>query len=117
MPLSPEQLIADVEDGLLIHGDGSWSIDMQRRNFQFGGQIGYLIKNGKIDSMVRDFAFQSNTVEFWNSCDGICSEEHAGVGGSYHCGKGQPGQVAPVSHGSAPARFRQVNTINTNTRI
>jgi len=115
-PLSPDEMIGDIEDGLLIHGDGSWSIDMQRRNFQFGGQVGYLIKNGKIDSPVRDFAFQSSTLEFWNSCDAICSEEHAGVGGSYYCGKGQPCQVAPVSHGSAPARFRQINTINTNTR-
>lgn len=115
-PLSPDELIADVDDGLLIEGNGSWSIDMQRRNFQFGGQTGYLIKNGKIDTMARDFAFQASTVEFWNACDGICSAEYAAVGGTFNCGKGQPVQSAPVSHGSSPARFRNINTINTNTK-
>ncbi|MDR3710512.1 MAG: TldD/PmbA family protein [Capsulimonadaceae bacterium] len=111
--LTREDLIAGVEDGLLIEGDGSWSIDQQRRNFQFGGQLGYSIKNGKVDSLVRDFAFQSNTLEFWNSCDAIGGPDTFELYGTYFCGKGQPCQAAPVSHGSSPARFRNVNTINT----
>jgi TldD protein len=112
-PLSPEDLVAGVEDGIMIEGDGSWSIDQQRRNFQFGGQLFHRIKNGKIDGMLRDVAYQSMTLDFWNACDAICSEEHYELGGSYFCGKAQPSQIAPVSHGSAPARFRQINVINT----
>lgn len=111
--LSVADLIADIEDGLLIEGNGSWSIDQQRRNFQFGGQLGYTIKNGKLDNLVRDFAFQSNTLEFWNSCDAIASPDFYEVHGTYYCGKGQPPQVSPVSHGSSPTRFRQVKTIFT----
>ena len=111
--LSPADLIAGVEDGLLIEGDGSWSIDQQRRNFQFGGQLGYLIKNGAIDTMTRDFAFQSSTLDFWNSCDAVAGPEYFELHGTYWCGKGQPPQVAPVSHGASPARFRGIDTINT----
>ena len=112
-PLSPDDLIAGVDDGVLIHGNGSWSIDQQRRNFQFGGQVFHQIKNGKIIGMLRDVAFQGTTPEFWNSCDAICSREHYALGGSYYCGKAQPTQAAPVSHGSAPARFRRVTFLNT----
>jgi TldD protein len=77
----------------------------------------YRIKGGKIDGMLRDVAFQSMTLDFWRSCDAVCSEEHYKLGGSYYCGKAQPGQVAPVSHGSAPARFRGVNFINTGRKV
>jgi TldD protein len=115
--LSPNDLIAGIDDGVMIKGDGSWSIDQQRRNFQFGGQVFYRIKGGKIDGMLRDVAFQSMTLDFWRSCDAVCSEEHYKLGGSYYCGKAQPGQVAPVSHGSAPARFRGVNFINTGRKV
>ncbi|MDB5033446.1 MAG: TldD protein [Chlorobi bacterium] len=111
--LSPEDLIAGIDDGVMIKGDGSWSIDQQRRNFQFGGQVFYQIKGGKITGMLRDVAFQAMTLDFWRSCDAVCSREHYKLGGSYYCGKAQPGQVAPVSHGCAPARFRNVNFINT----
>ena len=110
---APQDLIAGIDDGVLIHGDGSWSIDQQRRNFQFGGQIFSRIKGGKIDGMYRDVAFQAMTLDFWRSCDAICSKEHYALGGSYWCGKAQPGQIAPVSHGSSPARFRNVTFINT----
>lgn len=110
---SPQDLISGIDDGVLIHGDGSWSIDQQRRNFQFGGQVFYKIKGGKIDGVYRDVAFQAMTLDFWRSCDAVCSSEHYALGGSYWCGKAQPGQVAPVSHGSAPARFRGVRFINT----
>lgn len=110
---SVEDLIAEVDDGVLVSGDGSWSIDQQRRNFQFGGQVFQSIKGGKIVGALRDVAFQAMTLDFWRSCDAICSKEHYALGGSYWCGKAQPGQVAPVSHGSAPARFRGINFINT----
>ena len=115
--LTPDDLIAGIEDGVLIKGDGSWSIDQQRRNFQFGGQMFYEIKGGKITHPLRDVAFQAMTLDFWNSCDAVCSKEFYELGGSYYCGKAQPEQVAPVSHGSAPARFRNINFINTKRKV
>lgn len=114
---TPEDLIGGVDDGVLIKGNGSWSIDQQRRNLQFGGQACYLIKGGKIVGMLRDVAYQAMTLDFWNACDGICSREFYELGGSYWCGKAQPEQSAPVSHGSAPARFRGINFINTGRTL
>lgn len=108
-----DSLIADVEDGIYIDGDGSWSIDQQRYNFQFTGQVFHKIKNGKLDGMYRDVAYQGNSVDFWKSCDGLGGKSTYELGGAFNCGKGQPGQVAPVSHGAVPARFRQVNILNT----
>ncbi len=112
--LSLKDLIADTEHGIYIVGDGSFSIDMQRNNFQFTGQAFYDIKNGQIIGMLRDVAYQGNTVDLWNSCDAICDESEYKLGGSLFCGKGEPGQVSPVSHGSSPARFRKVNILNTS---
>jgi TldD protein len=112
--LSLSDLIADTEDGIYIVGDGSWSIDMQRYNFQFTGQAFYEIKNGEITGMLRDVAYQGNTVDFWNSCDAICDSSEYKLGGSFFCGKGEPPQVAPVNHGSSPARFRKINILNTS---
>lgn len=112
--LSLNDLIADTESGIYIVGAGSWSIDMQRYNFQFTGQAFWEIKNGKIAGMLRDVAYQGNTVDFWNSCDTICDESEYKLGGSFFCGKGEPGQASPVSHGSSPARFRKVNILNTS---
>jgi TldD protein len=114
--ISIDQLISDVKDGIYIIGDGSWSIDQQRYNFQFGGQVFYEIKNGKIGRMLRDVAYQGNTVDFWNSCDGICGQNEYHLGGAFNCGKGQPQQIAPVSHGAVPARFRKVNVLNTDRK-
>lgn len=114
---SLDDLIADTEDAILIFGDGSWSIDMQRYNFQFTGQEFWEIKNGKKAGMLKDVAYQGNTVDFWNSCDALCSEEEYRLGGSLFCGKGEPGQISPVSHGSVPARFRKVNILNTKSEI
>jgi TldD protein len=111
--LSLDDLIADTESGIYIMGDGSWSIDMQRYNFQFTGQEFWEIKKGKIVGMLRDVAYQGNTVDFWNSCDAICDASEYRLGGSLFCGKGEPGQVSPVSHGSSPSRFRKVNILNT----
>jgi len=112
--LSLNELIESTDEGIYIIGDGSWSIDMQRYNFQFTGQAFYEIKGGKIIGMLKDVAYQGNTVEFWNSCDAVCDESEYKLGGSFFCGKGEPGQVAPVSHGCAPARFRKVNILNTS---
>jgi TldD protein len=113
---SLDDLISGVKRGIYIMGNGSWSIDQQRHNFQFGGQLFYEIKNGKLGPMLRDVAYQSNTVDFWNSMDGIGDKSTYFLGGAPNCGKGQPEQTAPVSHGAVPARFRQVNVLNTGTQ-
>ncbi len=110
---SLEDLFSGVKRGIYIMGNGSWSIDQQRHNFQFGGQLFYEIKNGKLGGMLRDVAYQSNTVEFWNSMDGLGDKSTYFLGGAPNCGKGQPEQAAPVSHGAVPARFRQVAVLNT----
>jgi TldD protein len=111
--VSIEELCSEISDGIYIVGDGSWSIDQQRYNFQFTGQVFYEIKGGKIGQMLRDVAYQGNTVDFWNSCDGLCGKDEYHLGGAFNCGKGQPQQIAPVSHGAVPARFRQINVLNT----
>jgi len=115
--LSPEQVIAGVENGVYIIGAGSFSIDQQRYNFQFGGQLFYEIKNGKITKMLRDVAYQSNTQEFWNSCVQVADERDFRLNGSFFDGKGQPGQISAVSHGSSTARFNGVNVINTERKL
>ncbi len=116
-PLTVDEMIKDVRRGIYIIGDGSFSIDQQRYNFQFGGQLFYEIKDGKIAGMLRDVAYQSNTQEFWNSCSKICDERDYRLGGSFFDGKGQPTQSSAVSHGSATARFNGVNVINTARKI
>jgi TldD protein len=116
-PLSVDDMIKDVENGIYVVGDGSYSIDQQRYNFQFGGQLFYEIKNGEITGMLRDVAYQSNTQEFWNSCSAICDESDFRLGGSFFDGKGQPGQSSAVSHGSSTTRFDGINVINTARRI
>ncbi|SKA32352.1 TldD protein [Chitinophaga eiseniae] len=115
--LTPAELIKNVERGIFIAGDGSFSIDQQRYNFQFGGQLFYEIKNGQIVGMLKDVAYQSNTQEFWNSCKAIADKRDYRLGGSFFDGKGQPSQVSAVSHGSATARFNGVNVINTARKI
>jgi TldD protein len=113
---SLEDLFAGVDDGIYVVGEGSWSIDQQRYNFQFGGQLFYEVKNGKRGAMLRDVAYQGRTPDFWNAMDGLGDKSTRFVGGSFFCGKGQPGQVAAVSHGAVPARFRQINVLNTERR-
>ena len=112
--ISLEDLISDVHRGIYIVGDNSWSIDMKRLNFQFTGQLFYLIENGKIRSMLKDVAYQGNTLEFWNSCAAVGGPSTYVLGGAFNCGKGQPGQVAPVSHGAPVALFRNINVLNTS---
>lgn len=114
--LSLADLISGTDDSILVIGDNSWSIDQQRYNFQFTAQEFWEVKNGKIGEMLRDAAYQGNTVDFWNSCDALCDDSEYVLGGSFFCGKGQPCQAAPVSHGAVPARFRNVNILNTKTK-
>ena len=116
-PLSVAEMIKDVKKGIYIIGDGSFSIDQQRYNFQFGGQLYYEIKDGQIAGMLKDVAYQSNTQEFWNSCVKICDEKDYRLGGSFFDGKGQPSQSSAVSHGSSTARFNGVNVINTARKL
>ncbi len=113
---SLDDLTGDVKDGIYVVGAGSWSIDQQRYNFQFGGQLFYEIKNGKRGQMLRDVAYQATTTEFWNSLDGLGDRSTYELGGSFYCGKGQPPQIAPVSHGAVPARFRKINVLNTERK-
>jgi TldD protein len=115
--LSVDDMIKNVEKGIYIIGDGSFSIDQQRYNFQFGGQMFYEIKEGKIVGMLRDVAYQSNTQEFWNACGGVCDERDYRLGGAFNDGKGQPSQSNAVSHGSSTARFNGVSVINTARKI
>ena len=110
-------MIKDVEKGIYIIGRGSYSIDQQRYNFQFGGQVFYEIKNGQLAGMLDDVAYQSNTQEFWNSCAQLCDKDDYRTFGSFFDGKGQPGQVSAVSHGSSTTRFNAVNVINTGRKI
>jgi len=111
--LSPADMVKDVENGIYIVGDGSFSIDQQRYNAQFGGQLFYEIKNGKITEMIEDVAYQIRTPEFWNACVAVCDQSDYRMGGSFFDGKGQPGQSSAVSHGSSTARFNGINVINT----
>lgn len=110
-------MIKGVDKGIYIIGRGSYSIDQQRYNFQFGGQVFYEIKNGEIVGMLDDVAYQSNTQEFWNSCVQICDKDDYRTFGSFFDGKGQPAQVSAVSHGSSTTRFNGVNIINTGRKI
>ena len=111
--LSPARMAADIDNGIYIIGRGSYSIDQQRYNAQFGGQLFYEVKGGKVTGMVEDVAYQIRTPEFWNSCSAICDQRDYRLGGSFFDGKGQPAQVSAVSHGSSTARFNGVNVINT----
>jgi TldD protein len=115
--LGVADMIKDVENGIYIIGDGSFSIDQQRYNAQFGGQLFYEIKDGRITGMIEDVAYQMRTPEFWNSCVAICDAGDYRFGGSFFDGKGQPSQVSAVSHGSSTARFNGVNVINTARKL
>ncbi len=113
--LSTDDLIGRVENGIYIVGDKSWSIDMQRYNFQFTGQRFFKIRDGKLDGQVRDVAYQATTTDFWGSMEAVGGESTWRVGGAFNCGKAQPGQVAAVSHGCPSALFRGINVLNTRT--
>ena len=110
---STDELIGDVRRGLYVVGDRSWSIDMQRYNFQFTGQRFYLIRDGALRGQLRDVAYQATTTDFWGSMSAVGGPETWVLGGAFNCGKAQPGQVASVSHGCPTALFRDVNVLNT----
>ncbi len=110
---STEELISRVERGIYVKGDRSWSIDMQRFNFQFTGQQFHRIEHGALVGQLRDVAYQATTTDFWASMEAVGGPQTYLLGGAFNCGKGQPGQVAPVSHGCPAALFRGVNVLNT----
>ena len=110
---STADLISGVEDGIYVVGDKSWSIDMQRYNFQFTGQRFYRIRAGQLAGQVRDVAYQATTTDFWGAMDAVGGAGTFVLGGAFNCGKGQPGQVAAVSHGCPSARFRGISILNT----
>ena len=103
-----EQMIADTDDGIFLTTNRSWSIDDKRINFQFGTEMGWEIKNGKLGDRIKNPTYTGITPRFWNSCDAIADKDHWQMWGTPNCGKGEPGQVAHVGHGASPARFRNV---------
>jgi TldD protein len=110
---STQELIGQVGRGIYIKGDRSWSIDMQRFNFQFTGQQFWRIENGALAGQLRDVAYQATTTDFWGSMTAVGGPQTYLLGGAFNCGKGQPGQIAAVSHGCPSALFRGVNVLNT----
>ncbi|RYP87065.1 TldD/PmbA family protein [Nocardioides guangzhouensis] len=111
---STEDLVSRVERGLYVVGDKSWSIDMQRFNFQFTGQRFYRIEDGRLAGQVRDVAYQATTTDFWNSLEAVGGPQTWELHGAFNCGKAQPGQIAAVSHGAPTSLFRNVRILNTN---
>ncbi|HUE08270.1 MAG TPA: TldD/PmbA family protein [Acidimicrobiales bacterium] len=109
---STEDLIAGVDRGIYVVGDKSWSIDMQRYNFQFTGQRFYRIEKGKLAGQLKDVAYQATTTDFWGAMEAVGGASTWVLGGAFNCGKGQPGQVAPVSHGCPSVLVRGVNILN-----
>jgi TldD protein len=110
---STDELISGVKRGIYIVGDKSWSIDMQRYNFQFTGQRFYRIVDGRLDGQLRDVAYQATTTDFWGAMEAVGGQQTYVLGGAMNCGKGQPGQTAPVSHGAPVALFRGIRILNT----
>jgi TldD protein len=106
-----EELIAGTEDGIFCDTVKTWSIDQRRVNFQFTTEIGWEIKDGRKGRMLRDPTYQGRTADFWRSCDAICDASHWRLWGVLNCGKGNPVQIAEMSHGAAPARFRGVTFV------
>jgi TldD protein len=109
-----EDLIAGVDDGILIEGRGSYSIDQQRYNFQFGGDAFWEIKGGKKKGMISQVAYQARTPDFWQACDGVASPSYWQLHGSGRDGKGEPTQINSMSHGCSPSRFRKIDVIVTD---
>lgn len=108
-----DDIIADTARGIVVKNRGSWSIDHQRYNFQFSGQVFYEVRNGRITSMLKGVAYQSNTLEFWSAMDLVGGKSSYWLGGTFTDGKGEPSQISAVSHGCPPARFRGINVLNT----
>jgi len=103
-----EDLLADSDGAVFMATNRAWSIDNRRLNFQFGTEIAYEVKGGKLGCIYKNPSYTGSTPEFWNSCDAICGQNDWVMWGTPNCGKGQPGQTARVGHGAAPARFQNV---------
>jgi TldD protein len=103
-----DDLVADTDEGIYMEMNRSWSIDDKRLNFQFGTELAYEIKNGKLGRLLKNATYTGVTPQFWGACDAICNRDHWTVWGTPNCGKGQPSQLAHTGHGAAPARFRNV---------
>jgi len=103
-----EDLIADTEEGVYMETNKSWSIDDKRLNFQFGTEIAWEIRNGRLGDMLKNATYTGITPEFWGSCDAVCGKDDWVLWGTPNCGKGQPSQIAHTGHGAAPARFRNI---------
>ncbi len=112
--VTPDDLISGIDDGILIDGDGSFSIDQQRYNFQFGGDAFWEIKGGKKRGMLSRAAYQAKTTDFWHACDGISGPSYWQQFGAPNDGKGEPEQTNAISHGCSPSRFRQINVLLTD---
>ena len=110
---STDELIGRVDRGIYVLGDKSWSIDMQRYNFQFTGQRFFRIENGRLAGQLRDVAYQATTTDFWGSMEAVGGPQTYVLGGAFNCGKAQPSQVAAVSHGCPTSLFRGVRILNT----
>ncbi|MDR3650233.1 MAG: TldD/PmbA family protein [Acidimicrobiales bacterium] len=110
---STEELLSGVDRGIYVVGDKSWSIDMQRYNFQFTGQRFYKVEHGRLAGQCKDVAYQAQTTEFWGSLEAVGGRATYVLGGAFNCGKGQPGQVSPVSHGCPSGLFRGIRVLNT----
>ena len=108
-----EEMIGQVDRGIYVVGDKSWSIDMQRYNFQFTGQRFYKIEGGRLAGQLRDVAYQATTTDFWGSMTAVGGPDTYVLGGAFNCGKAQPGQVAAVSHGCPTALFENTTILNT----
>jgi TldD protein len=109
---STAELIAGVEHGIYVVGDKSWSIDMQRYNFQFTGQRFFEISGGRLAGQLRDVAYQATTTDFWNAMEAVGGPQSYVLGGAFNCGKGQPSQIAPVSHGCPAVLMRGIRILN-----
>jgi TldD protein len=103
-----DDLIADTDDGIYMETNRSWSIDSRRLQFQFATEIAWEVKDGKRGRMLRNPSYAGVTPEFWGSLDAVCSRPDWHLWNALNCGKGEPGQMMHVSHGTAPARFRDV---------
>ena len=86
----------------------SWSIDDKRLNFQFGCEVGWEVKNGKIGKMLKNPTYTGITPQFWGGLDRLAGESEHVHWGTPNCGKGQPVQVAHTGHSASPARFANV---------
>lgn len=114
-PLSPEELMSDIKDGVCFEGMGSFSIDQMRCNFQFGADAVWRIRHGRKAEMLKNVVYQSITTDFWNACEAICDERFWRPYGVLNCGKGDPMQIAQMTHGAAPARFHRIRTGTART--